>query len=153
MTWQEFLASSLEMGGNRMKVAILTTPEAHQSWCPPGIEGAEARNALDLCNECIELNWKFAAPFAGTTPSEYQPSKDAKSAADNLEASTAALANVVRSLDESALTNEFELPWGKAPGKMILQIANLHLAYHAGQLNYIQTLYGDKVFHRTASES
>ena len=59
-----------------------------------------------------------------------------------------ALIAKIEKLDPSALDREVTAPWGQPislGGMLLLGIS--HTTYHDGQLNYIQTLYGDDKFH------
>ena len=77
-------------------------------------------------------------------PQEYQSKADAmKDLSDSVDELLAAFGNV----SEGALSKEIETPLGKMASGQLMAIMGGHLMYHSGQLNYIQTLHGDDVFH------
>jgi hypothetical protein len=53
----------------------------------------------------------------------------------------------VREGGEAALAKSYELPFGTFTGWEITEICMANMHYHVGQINYIQLLYGDSVFH------
>ena len=61
--------------------------------------------------------------------------------------SSGALADAVAKGGEERLAQEYEVPFGKFTGWFLAEISLANMHYHAGQINYIQLLYGDKEFH------
>jgi uncharacterized damage-inducible protein DinB len=53
----------------------------------------------------------------------------------------------VKGLSEKDLAREVELPWGKETVASAIGGNFWHVTYHQGQLNYIQTLLGDREDH------
>ena len=51
-------------------------------------------------------------------------------------------------LDENTLGETSDIPFGRPMSRMaIAELPAIHMMYHDGQLNYVQTLNGDKDIH------
>ena len=61
------------------------------------------------------------------------------------------LAAAIRGLTEEDLERTYPHPRGPRLGANLILICYRNMAYHAGQINYIQTLYGDQEFHVPAN--
>jgi len=72
---------------------------------------------------------------------------NADEAQSELVRSAEEFASVILTLDESVLEKEFTLPWAKVTGLFLITMPVHNASYHGGQINYIQTLYGDTRFH------
>ena len=62
-------------------------------------------------------------------------------------ANTARFVEAMKAIKEEEFTQIIQLPFGKSHDWTLAQVLNLHTwncNYHQGQINYIQTLYGDK---------
>ncbi len=118
--------------------------------------GGCARNPLDFTAECAGFNRLVAALLRGEQAA-YDSDSHAKTAAAitsfeiakaELEASVEALAQTVESLSDEALGEAVTTPWGMETTRFgLAEIASEHITYHDGQLNYIQSLYGDGEVH------
>lgn len=59
-----------------------------------------------------------------------------------------ALFNTIREFPDEDLENSIKLPWGQtATMADLMMFQYWNLVYHQGQINYIQTLYGDLEMH------
>jgi hypothetical protein len=128
-------------------------PEEKRNAVPMG----KARTPHDFTVECVGLNRWVARTLRGETP-DHSKKEERQAYLDSLTTSelatnalnesvaeiTAALAN----LTDEDLAREITMPWG-SPGKLCDAplTAAFHMAYHMGQLNYIQCLYGDDQMH------
>ncbi len=124
-------------------------PEDKLGLAPMG----KARPPLEFTAECAGFN-KFVAAVAQGEEREV-PSEEARQAyyasVDTLEkakqelsSSVDALVAALEALDHEALFRATTTPWGME--STVYQLATMcsrHMAYHDGQLNYIQALYGD----------
>ena len=112
-----------------------------------------ARNALTFTAECAGFNSWIADALGGTiAPMPSQETRDRFYASmDSREKVTTALQNscdriiaALQSLDDADLDEPTTAPWGASMTKFKLAtMAYVHMIYHNGQVNYIQTLYGD----------
>jgi hypothetical protein len=128
-------------------------PEDKVGVCPMGV----ARTALNFTAECAMFN-KFVTGLATGNPSArpsdeerhafYASIDTADKAKDLLKGSVDGLAAAIEGLDDEALFAPATAPWGEPTTVYKLAgMATMHLMYHAGQINYIQSLYGDAENH------
>jgi uncharacterized damage-inducible protein DinB len=72
---------------------------------------------------------------------------DGSDAQQRLMASAEELATAIRGMSEEDLDRIFLHPRAPMRGQNMIMICYRNMAYHAGQINFIQTLYGDQEFH------
>lgn len=151
MTAFEWHAQQIEMAAKALSHFFLTTEPGRRTWCPPGENGGEGRSAIAQMSEVARACNGAAARLRGETPPEpveFTTEEQAQDAADAVIAAGKAYADAVRSCTEDVLEKEFEMPWGATwNGTLMLTFPFGNIHYHMGQINYIQTLYGDKEFH------
>lgn len=152
MTVQEFQADKIEGAAKLLAFWLGVMPEDKQSWVPE-IEGAAGlRNARELVAECAAANRFFTALLKGEKPALFRPFEikseyaTGEEAQQDLIESAAACAAVVRGLSDEDLAKEYRLRW-PMPGYQIIDFPYRNMAYHAGQVNQLQLLYGDAEFH------
>ena len=118
--------------------------------------GGEARTPVNIVAECAAING-FIAEYL-TTGNMERPPRDQREAFLNsfdtaekaltyLEEQTQRLVDALGNLDVNTLGDMVESPMGTVPRLVLAQLPATHMMYHDGQLNYIQTLYGDKEMH------
>jgi uncharacterized damage-inducible protein DinB len=150
MTVFEWQASVIENLGAMMAHTLASTREDRLDWRPSAEPESQTRSALDQAAEVINVNRRMATLFRNETPPEQTPQRPFETpqeAVERIRESARELADVVRSLDESALTRPLPTRRGPMPGAQALQIVAANMSYHTGQINFIQTLYGDMEFH------
>ena len=149
-----FLAARIRGAGADLEKAMGKMPADRQNW-HPDVEGNIGRDALDQMIECGLLNGVIAGAFrSGQAPN---PDWDAyavqKATLDSGEkvmsafkAGTEALASAVESCSAARLTETFIDPFFKKEMNWaeLAHFMYWNMAYHEGQINYIQVLYGDK---------
>lgn len=114
----------------------------------------QGRSSLDQLQECASvpdlhmqmIDPEIPGPFRGLEESyEY---RQRWTTLDQCEAAcreaTARWVVFVRSLSEERLGEIITVPWGSAPVGVVTGLHYWNLVYHLGQINYIQTLYGDR---------
>lgn len=121
------------------------------------IPGGAARPALEFVAEC----GAFCGMVARIVNGEHVPYPDAdqrkayyatvtskEKALAILHEGADALAATIGGLSDEDLMRDTMAPWGQ-PLKVVelLAIAVTHVAYHSGQLNYLQLLNGDTAVH------
>ncbi|HEY5596908.1 MAG TPA: hypothetical protein VIL47_06555 [Candidatus Bipolaricaulota bacterium] len=123
----------------------------------------KGRSALDLLRECAQSPSWFAPMLKHQAPppeftkddmaAAQQQREQWKSATDCEKAckdSSETLYAVIKSFPDKDLAKEIKLPWGENFIASMADIAMFqywNLVYHLGQVNFIQTLYGDKDMH------
>lgn len=128
--------------------AAEAVPIEKHDWRPMG----EARTVLELVQECAEVNGRWSEILterqwkvrdSKETQQYYCTMPDLPAAISRLRESTAQYVQAIRSVPYEKLSEELELPWGTVKMADALLHSFWHMSYHAGQINYIQTLYGD----------
>ena len=150
----------LESGRIATLVDLMLKAAAHvpldrTDWKPEG----KGQSAQELLAHTAGANLFFARLIKGTEapPTDrYQNvqdiTADAKTylqAQEALKASAEVLGQTVRATTDEQLREERQMPWGER-WKMtrVLTAPGAHIAYHWGQLCYLQTLLGDIEDHR-----
>src|SRR5689334_4400169 len=149
MTIQEFQARKIERVARTVAHFVATTPQDRLDWCPTTCEESCTRSVLDQVRECVTLNRNFAALLRcdGSEPTEGSAITDSSSAQKEIVASARELAEVVRGLPDEALVRTFSTPRASMLGEIVIDLPCRNMAYHGGQINFIQLLLGDSEFH------
>lgn len=119
--------------------------------------GGVARTALHIVAECAMVTGFLGKALNGVEVQ--RPPKEEREAHLNsfdttekvlayLDRETQDLLTVIDGLDESTLGEVSDKPFGRPMSRFALaEFPALHMMYHDGQLNYIQTLHGDAEMH------
>lgn len=145
----EWQAQVLTEMGNQLAHALATTHVDRLDWKPSTEASSQTRSALDQAAECIDINRRYASLLRGETPDAPcfdWPFRTPEDAIQLIRNSAQELASAVRNLDDQALMRPYDTGVGVIPGAIVLQFAASNMAYHIGQINFIQTLYGDTEF-------
>lgn len=120
--------------------------------------GGKARSGYDLIFEVATIN-RFVAmaasgqnagaePLDNTGPMRAPESLQTKEAAlENFKASVEEVCEALANCPDERIDTTMQTPFGETPISVMMGIVPVHIMYHSGQLNYIQTLYGDDKFH------
>ena len=146
----EYAAGTIQAAAEVLAHTISMMPAERVEWSPAADPASATRCALNQAAECIGVNRTMAALLRGEEPaprSDERPFADAAGACEQIRASAAEFSAAVRALNEEDWTRKYTTQMGPMPGFRIVQIATGNMYYHFGQVNYIQTLYGDSTFH------
>lgn len=150
-TVYEWQASEIENAARVMAHWVSTTAEEKLGWKPRSKEGGgEGRDIYDQVFECSQVNRRIANTLQGIPNGEWIKDSTYTSSAqatEDLKASAAELASVVRGLPDDALTREYTTGMGPMTGGVCISMALGNMYYHGGQINLIQMLLGDTEFH------
>jgi len=129
-----------------------TTQEEKREWQPSfGSDATTTRSALQQVGECVVVNGYMAKLIRGeelTPVGSYEMGFASVEEAKTLLLESAnALAEAIRTLPDANLEGVYQHPRGQILGKNVIIMPLRNMAYHAGQINFIQTLYGDTEFH------
>jgi hypothetical protein len=108
---------------------------------------------LEQVEECIIVNGLFAALLRGEEIDREAARNnrcsfvDAADANVQLVASAQEVADAIRALPDVDLAREFPFWRGPVLGENLIEMPYRNMCYHCGQINFIQTLYGDQEFH------
>ncbi len=148
MTLQDCIAEQTERVAAALADFAATTAPDRLHWEPTGEGGAKGRSVLDQIAECIGVNFRFAALLRGEpAPEAPLAPQSAAEAEQQLTASAGALAATIRALSDDALESAIPMPRGPLLTRSAMLAPFRNMAYHAGQINFIQTLAGDTEFH------
>ncbi len=154
MTVMESMARQIEGAAEFLGHFLTTTKPEYLDWKPKA-EGHESktRSAMEQISECVGVNNRTIAALQGV-PFEWVDHKfaSAEEARNALVESAKRLAEVLVKHDERVLVKSYAMPWGEITGGFMLGIAMANMHYHCGQINFIQCLYGDDVFHMPGGE-
>jgi hypothetical protein len=150
MTIMEFQADKIERIGEALIFFLRQTRTDRLQWHVPGLDGAKGRSALEQAAECAAVNEYVAGLLRGESPELYHvaesESRDVDTIASALDESVKKLAAAVRAMNEEDLMRGYADKRGAVQGNRLIEMPCRHMSYHAGQINFIQTLYGDKDF-------
>jgi len=153
MTVPAYIARQTERMADSLAHFVATTPEDRLVWHPAIEGGAPTRSILEQVSECVVVNRMLAAlirgaaatpPGSDTPPIKFANGQDAQ---EQLVASARELAAAISAMTSSDLTRVYEHPRAKMSGENLIMMGLRNMAYHAGQANFIQILYGDTEFH------
>lgn len=134
--------------------AVRKIPADKLNWKPTD----SARSALEIAKEvALSTYWPMGLMTPGTkfemTPeimAEFTQRRDAIQSLDEAEsvakAGLEALNKEVATIPDEHLTQTMWMPFGKSNDWPIHKVAGIYASnarYHIGQINYIQTCYGD----------
>lgn len=152
----ELAALMTERASADLTAAALAVPAERLTWKPSEPVRSTVMSQLF---ECAIVNTLWAAVVTGrgiaedTRPPVYQDLINAQAAGRldtltpmlaALEQSTLALTASIRALPEDETGMVVPVWHGTMPLSECCFYAYWHLAYHEGQINYLQTLYGDQ---------
>lgn len=156
MTAGAFAAKHIERMAESLAHFVGSTPEERLTWRPTLDGAAPTRSIMEQVGECAAVNRLIAAILHGEQVSSADrfPAPaftNGEEARETIIASGAELAAVVREMTDADMTRLYDHPRGKFPGDHLVVNAFRNMAYHAGQANFIQVLYGDGEFHIPAT--
>jgi hypothetical protein len=153
MTVQEFQAKRTERIAEALAHFVATTREDRLNWEPPADGEGETRGVLEQVEECIIVNGLYAGLLRGEAVDREAAREkrlnfvDVTDASAQLTASGREVAEAIRALSDGDLTREFPFWRGPVRGENLIEMPYRNMCYHCGQVNFIQTLYGDQEFH------
>jgi len=144
MTLQEASARFTEKSGAEMLLTLARTPDDKLDWKPE----PTARSAMDFMRECAVHCDEWAQLLDSFTwPAQFKTRIGSiatrEEAIAEMNAAVARLVASIREVPDDKLDDLLKAPWEEAPIGIWLTYAAGHNQYHIGQMNYIQTLYGD----------
>lgn len=146
------LRKATETGAKYIANNINAIAEDKRNEVPAG----NARSPLYIVAEAASVNGMVAKMLTGETmerPSSEQTEAylktfdTAEKALAFLTKETDSLLAAIDALDESTLGDIIPTPIGERTRFGLAEIPMWHMSYHDGQLNYIQTMLGDKEMH------
>jgi hypothetical protein len=152
MTIQNYAADQTERMAASLAHFVATTDPSRLGWELSAEGGGHTRSILDQIAECVVVNRRFAALLRGEpAPAPTPRFTDGQDAQAQIVSSAGELAVAIRAVADDALETLIQTPRGGAPIKNLMLAAYRNMAYHAGQVNFIQILAGDAEFHAPPS--
>ena len=145
LTVQEFAAQAVEKGAEDLIRVALKTPADRREWEPLG----RGRTALNQVVECALINGGSVTLIeTHAWPAEmadgWEPAVAAldtlDKAVDSLRENTVKFAASIRATPDDILELPIPLPWKTVTLAECFLIPYWNMAYHEGQITYIQTL-------------
>ncbi len=130
--------------------AASNIPDDKAEWNPEG----KGRSAKGILEHMAASNYGFSKVIAGeelnlaidksNRKDVALPSSTYENALKRYRKSIDAVVKSMEALPDKQLLEERTLPWGDTSNTATaMNIVSFHTMYHAGQLNYMQTLWGD----------
>jgi hypothetical protein len=148
----EELVTRIQMSGSLYAADLAAMTDEMLSTSVAG----KARTAYDLTYEVISVNdlitekaKNFVREPKENTGWTKAPMSfcDKQAAIAAFNASIEGVVETLKSAHPEFLDEIVDSPLGPLPVKRLAGIVPMHIMYHSGQLNYIQTLHGDDEFH------
>ena len=119
------------------------------NWSQAAPNSEPTRMVLELVGECVNANRMFAALLRGESPEKPADlNLTLETAQQEIIASSNELAAAIGYMNEEDFEKDFIHPVrGPLKGKILAMGAYRNMAYHSGQINFIQILNGDHEFH------
>ena len=150
---QQNSKAQLERQSARLLHLFSFVPDDKLNWRP----APTAKPAIQIVAHCAIVSDLFAQAITGNlpdpmpSPAEFFASvtsmEETPTSRDEvvalMEKNTALLANAIDSVPDDALGSSPHSPFGPLPMPFWLEMAGAHIAGHAGQLEYLQTIWGD----------
>jgi len=114
-----------------------------------------AKSAQEIVEHVAAVNEFFATLIRGEASQSSGPRPQShesyERALEALRASGEAVARAIQAVPDEQLETDRTLPWGQRwKLRRLLTAPGTHIAYHWGQISYLQTLWGDlKDYHLT----
>ncbi len=151
MTLLEYMIFETERSAKALMDRARKVPEEKLDWKPLD----EGRTVLDLCQECAHcVLWPIELIKAGKfemneeVMQEYETTRKQWTSLDLVQAAfddrLKVFREFVQTLSDADLERKVTFPWGEWSIPEALELPSWNMHYHTGQINYIQTLYGDK---------
>ena len=136
----------VQFGSRRLTAAFQSVPDDKLAWSP----APSGRNTLQIIAHVCAVSERLAGAFRGeqaepTHREEAITSRD--QAAQWLETSTQDVLASLGTLTPARIASDMPTPFGTMPMRRMMLISGIHLFGHAGQIDYLQTLWGDPEMH------
>jgi hypothetical protein len=143
------LIEQIKDAQHHLLVALKYTPDEKLDWVPMG----KAKTPREIAAECAMMEkgavsliegGTIDAPAQGLEPEGHATREGLLKLLDE---SLQELASTAEGLTAEQLGEERQVPWGADTVAGLLEKVQFHTIWHVGQLNYIQTLWGDTDMH------
>ncbi len=139
----------IEEGLPMLFSAAKAMPEDKYDWKPE----PTSRSARELVIESVTMLVNTASLLHNRVMGDYEVALEENGKLSLVDLEEKALQDAqtlyaaIRAFPDSDLNTTVELPWMTSTFFQVMSYPYWNLMYHAGQVNYIQTLYGDTEMH------
>lgn len=153
MNVADYVARQTERMAEGLAHFVATTPADRLVWHPTVPGASPTRSILEQISECVQVNRYLAALLRHSEATPYGPDTppipftDGLDAQEQLIGSARELAASISGMSDADLAATYAHPRGPMLGENVILAPLRNMAYHAGQINLIQILSGDPVFH------
>jgi DinB superfamily len=150
MNAQNYMADQIVRMAESYSQFVESTPTEKLTWKPEAADADGLRTILEQVSECVAVNNAVVELLNGRP---YPPMSDTPVPASATEAramltsSAANLAQALQTLSDEDIDKTYPHPRALMHGTTVMMMAYRNMAYHCGQLNLFQMLYGDPEFH------
>lgn len=150
-TLKHHYSESIKDGAKSYVEDLEAMPHEQLNSCP----GGSARTGYDMTYEVAVVNERISTRLSGGDPGKW-PFEGWVVAPDDFKAKETAIARfqssvekVLKSLEglDDELSGSVMVQENEQKFEMLVGMVQWHMAYHLGQLNYIQSLHGDMEMH------
>lgn len=154
-TVQSVAATLIEKVANDLIATVRTMPEDKAQWEPT----PDTRSVINQVVECCLANRMWGNTLQtqvharlpeGVAEQAYKELTTIEKVTAHLQETSDQLAAIVRNLPDEALPVVVPYPWKPEAGNSVAECCfhpYWNMVYHQGQINFIQTLYGDQEEH------
>jgi uncharacterized damage-inducible protein DinB len=141
----------------RLLTDLAATPDDKLNWSP----SPTARTPLEVAFHCAEVISGIHGSVDGTNPmpsvtpaemdaycreQEMKP-RSREDVVKMIEEKSSAYSAWLEGLSDEKLLETWQSPFGPIPMTVAISLPTFHTANHVAQLEYIQTIYGDRIWH------
>lgn len=138
LTPQTLLSNDLRTAVGRLVATVRATPEDKLDFKPSDT----AKSIREMLQHCLAGNGYCLG--AVSLPSTGDPTAtDIERLIADIESSTQAMAEYAEQATDETLSSEIDFFGRPFAISRLLQTAEWHISRHAGQIDYVQTIYGD----------
>lgn len=158
MRFQDQIVTATERAVDDLFRSARSMPEDKLHWTPH----ESKRSAMEILQECAQAPGWFSGMLIARSMPDLSDDAFEKARAERSQwktldecervcrENTAKLCEIIRSYPDEDLGIMIHIPFGGGMDRSLADVAMFHLwnlNYHLGQINYIQTLYGDYEMH------
>ena len=142
MTLQQMESVRVKRAGEIFLGAAQHVPADKAHWKPH----PNATSAHEIVQHLAWANHFFAAIIQGQTPpaADKDPQVPFEQVLQQFQRSYESLAHTIAAVPDAHLQEKRQMPWGQVwKVQSLLMGGSLHIAYHWGQIGYLQLAWGD----------
>jgi hypothetical protein len=147
----------MESSKKSLLATLAAMPDDKLTWCPSPTSKSALAVAAHAAISAIGISHSIAGETGGPTMTmeeimEYSRAEEAKvttrpQLVDLINMSSATVISALDKVTPDRLSGKVKTPFGESEMASWILVPSLHMDTHKGQIDYIQTLYGDTENH------